>query len=177
MGYYSIQLSQGSLNTKRFMLIYNVLLNTIQISVIKHSFHDFQVFNKTDNILTTIEEWPKLKNISFFKNKLNFQIQHSLFREKVSLILAIEDIIHRSFHVSKLKNFSNTLFSFQVRDGNKGIFEVLNWYNDINTKLLDYVSTSIRESDISSFYRYIIGFKNLMRSVEYCGKAGVWGLR
>ena len=76
-----------------------------------------------------------------------------------------------------IKKDSNTLFSFQVRDGNKGIFEVLNWYNDINTKLLDYVSTSIRESDISSFYRYIIGFKNLMRSVEYCGKAGVWGLR
>ena len=161
------------------MLIYNVInindiLNTIQISVIKNSFHDFQVFNKTDNILTTIEEWPKLRNISFFKNKLNFQIQHSLFREKVSLMLAIEDI--KQFNVSKSKN-SNTLFSFQVRDGNKGIFEVLNWYNDINTKLLDYVSTSIRESDISSFYRYIIGFKNLMRSVEYCGKAGVWGLR
>ena len=49
-------------------------------------FYIFQVFNKTDNVLTSIEEWPELKNISFFKSKLNFQIQHSLFREKVSLI-------------------------------------------------------------------------------------------
>ena len=36
---------------------------------------------------------------------------------------------------------------------------------------------SIKDSDVSDFYRYIIGFKNLLRSVEFSGKSGIYGLR
>ena len=66
---------------------------------------------------------------------------------------------------------------FQIGEGDKGILEVLKWYNDINSYLLDFVSVSIRDQNVSGFYRYIIGYKNLVRSVEYCGKAGVLGIR
>ena len=59
--------------------------------------------------------------------------------------------------------------------------EALKWYNDINSYLLNYVSTTFRDSfleeDLSDFYRYIIGYKNLVRSVEYSGKAGALGIR
>ena len=67
--------------------------------------------------------------------------------------------------------------SFQIREGEKGIFEVLKWYNDINSFILDYISVSIKDSDVSDFYRYVIGFKNLLRSVEFGGKSSIYGYR
>ena len=66
---------------------------------------------------------------------------------------------------------------FQIREGEKGIFEVLKWYNDINSFILDYISVSIKDSDVSDFYRYVIGFKNLLRSVEFGGKSSIYGYR
>ena len=68
---------------------------------------------------------------------------------------------------------SNVCLTFiKVRDSGKSIFEVLEWYNDIINFFIDYISLSIHDSDISEFYRYIIGFKNLLRclhdDVTYC---------
>ena len=54
--------------------------------------------------------------------------------------------------------------------------EVLSWYNEINSQTLNYVTYSIHDSDISDFYRWIIGYKNLLRAVEFSGKAGIHGL-
>ena len=50
---------------------------------------------------------------------------------------------------------------------------MIKWYNDITSFLLDYISVSIKDSDVSNFYRYIIAFKNLLRSVEFrfCSRA------
>ena len=39
-----------------------------------------------------------------------------------------------------------------------------------------FVTYSIHDSDISDFYRWIIGYKNLLRAVELAGKAGILGL-
>ena len=55
--------------------------------------------------------------------------------------------------------------------------QVLEWYNQINSFMLDYISRSVKESDLSSFYRLIIAFKNLQRSVEFSGKSGIFGIR
>lgn len=65
----------------------------------------------------------------------------------------------------------------QIREGDKSIFDVLNWYNEIINFVLDYISLSIHDSDVSDFYRYIIAFKDLIRSVEYSGKSGIYALR
>ena len=96
---------------------------------------------------------------------------------------------------------------FQAKESRKNIFEVLNWYDGINSYLMDFISFSIRvktskfanihisppygfniwtvkivydvlqESEVGLFYRYILSLKNLLRSIEACGKAGVFGLR
>ena len=100
-----------------------------------------------------------------------------------------------------------SLLLFQAKDSRKSIFEVLNWYDGINSYLMDFISFSIRvktsefakihisssygfnievvqivydwlqESEVGLFYRYILSLKNLLRSIEACGKAGVFGLR
>ena len=54
---------------------------------------------------------------------------------------------------------------------------MLDWYDTINLSFLDYISSTIKDSDVSSFYRYLLGFKNALRSVEYCGKASLLGIR
>ena len=43
-----------------------------------------QVFNRTDTTLSNIETWP-VNNDTKFETRLGFQIQHSLFREKVKI--------------------------------------------------------------------------------------------
>ena len=80
------------------------------------------------------------------------------------------------------EQYSNNLFCIlfyysQIREGEKGIMQVLDWYNQINSFMLDYISTSVKESDLSSFYRLIIAFKNLQRSVEFSGKSVIFGMR
>lgn len=69
------------------------------------------------------------------------------------------------------------MYILKIREGEKGIFDVLNWYNEIINFVLDYISLSIHDSDVSDFYRFIIGFKNLLRSVEFSGKSGIYALR
>ncbi len=54
---------------------------------------------------------------------------------------------------------------------------MLNWYNEIIAFILDYISLSIHDSDVANFYRFVIGFKNLLRSVEFSGKSGIYALR
>ena len=70
---------------------------------------------------------------------------------------------------------------------------MLNWYKEVNTQTLKYVTYTIHDSDISDFYRkvvfehlnticisdifrWIIGYKNLLRAVEFSGRAGILGL-
>lgn len=65
------------------------------------------------------------------------------------------------------------MHSLQIREGEKGIFDVLNWYNEIINFVLDYISLSIHDSDVSDFYRYIIGFKNLLRQGRDFAEAGI----
>ena len=53
----------------------------------------------------------------------------------------------------------------------------MKWYNDVIAFILDYISGSIKNSEVSGFYRYNIGFKNLLRSIEYGRKASTFGYR
>ena len=120
-------------------------------------------------MLKNVDVWPSIDLVTFFESKLTFQIQHSIFRTKV-----LNDLCLENQSPSCLVNANK---SFQIREGEKGIFEVLKWYNDINSFILDYISVSIKDSDVSDFYRYVIGFKNLLRSVEFGGKSSIYGYR
>ena len=70
----------------------------------------------------------------------------------------------------------HALFRTKIKDGEKSMDEVFNWYNELNSNTLNYVTYSIHDSDISNFYRFIIGYKNLLRTVEFSGRAGILGM-
>ena len=70
----------------------------------------------------------------------------------------------------------HAVFRNKIKERNKSMQEVFDWYNEVNSVTLDYVTYSIQDSDISNFYRFIIGYKNLLRSVEYAGKSGILGM-
>ena len=44
------------------------------------SFTTAHTFNETDQVLQNVVYWPNIASVSYFKTKLKFQIQHSLFR-------------------------------------------------------------------------------------------------
>ena len=103
-------------------------------------------FNVTDFVLQTVDYWPN----------------------------RIADV---DYFKTKLKfQIKHSLFRTKIREGNKSMIEVLDWYNEVNTKTLNYVTYSIHDSDVSDFYRWIIGYKNLLGAVEFAGKAGIHGL-
>ena len=49
------------------------------------------------------------------------------------------------------------IFRTKIQEGDKNIDEVLNWYEEVNTQTLKYVTYSIHDSDISDFYRCTAG--------------------
>ena len=129
-----------------------------------------RTFNATDTVLQNVTTWPDLGVVEFFESKLKFQIQHSIFRTKACQ--SSSGPTSRStgcIPCSVLRLLlPNCVLSFlKVRDSGKSIFEVLEWYNDIINFFIDYISLSIHDSDISEFYRYIIGFKNLLRCAHF----------
>ena len=70
----------------------------------------------------------------------------------------------------------HAVFRNKIAERDKSMQEVFDWYNEVNSVTLNYVTYSIQDSDISNFYRFIIGYKNLLRSVEYAGKSGILGM-
>ena len=47
---------------------------------ILNSFTTAHTFNETDQVLQNVKYWPNIATVGYFKTKLKFQIQHSLFR-------------------------------------------------------------------------------------------------
>ena len=99
----------------------NFIERNVDVKFLK-SFTTQHTFNETDHVLQNVAYWPKISNLPYFKSKLRFQIQHSLFRNK-------------------------------IQEGEKRISEVLDWYEEVNSQTLSYVTFSIHDSDISDFYR------------------------
>lgn len=54
--------------------------------------------------------------------------------------------------------------------------EVMHWYTAINAALLDHLSNQIKETDNSGVWRHLVGFKNLLRSIECYGISSVHGI-
>ena len=47
------------------------------------------------------------------------------------------------------------LYRTKIQEGDKAIEEVLDWYEEVNSQTLAYVTYSIHDSDISDFYREV----------------------
>ncbi|XP_046389564.1 uncharacterized protein LOC124158484 [Ischnura elegans] len=107
-----------------------------------------QRFSVTDEALANMTSWPE--NLTADKN-LTF--------------LTKED-------------FQSQLIEFRqkISSEESSIAEVLQWYNSVNAATLDHMTNHIKEADNSGVWRYLIAFKNLLRSIENGGISMVYGI-
>lgn len=54
--------------------------------------------------------------------------------------------------------------------------QVLLWYTSVNAAMLDHLTNQIKETDTSGVWRYLLAFKNLLKSIESTGIASVYGV-
>ena len=54
----------------------------------------------------------------------------------------------------------------KIQEGNKAIGEVLDWYEEVNSQTLAYVTYSIHDSDISDFYREVASHNQTLDNIH-----------
>ncbi|XP_049826517.1 uncharacterized protein LOC109599565 [Aethina tumida] len=54
--------------------------------------------------------------------------------------------------------------------------DVLNWYTAVNAAMLEHLTNEIKETDSSGVWRYLLSFKNLLKSIENIGISSVYGV-
>ncbi|KAG5683567.1 hypothetical protein PVAND_012840 [Polypedilum vanderplanki] len=85
-----------------------------------------------------------------------------------------EVLLNRTTFILRLNDFRSQIVSEDNRENN--VFEAMLWYKEVNNVLLDYLTSKIKESDKSGIWRYLIGFKNLIRAIENIGVSAVYGI-
>ncbi|CAH1108442.1 unnamed protein product [Psylliodes chrysocephalus] len=108
-------------------------------------------FELTDEALRNMSSWPP---VSFtvddkkiiYIDKASFQRNLTKFRDTV------------------IKSDDNT------------IKDVVRWYTSLNAALLEHLTQQIKENDNSGVWRYLLAFKNLLKSIESTGIAMVYGV-
>ena len=68
-------------------------------------------------------------------------------------------------------------FRQRISQDEEDINSILNWYKLTDAVFLDYLSQDIKMTNSSAVWRYLIGYKNLLRAVENLGIAVVYGIR
>jgi len=68
-------------------------------------------------------------------------------------------------------------FRLRISQDEEDIQSVLDWYNRVDAVFLDHLSQDIRGTNSSAVWRYLIAYKNLLRSIENIGIAVVYGIR
>ncbi|XP_076234076.1 uncharacterized protein LOC143179002 isoform X3 [Calliopsis andreniformis] len=64
----------------------------------------------------------------------------------------------------------------KISSEESSIIEVMAWYTSVNAAMLDHLTNQIKETDNSGVWRYLIAFKNLLRSIESLGISSVYGI-
>ncbi|XP_053609930.1 receptor-type guanylate cyclase gcy-1 isoform X1 [Plodia interpunctella] len=75
------------------------------------------------------------------------------------------------------ESFKNELLDLRasINDGTS-MTEVVEWYTNANAAFLSHLTKEIKDTDSSTIWRYLVGFKNLLRSIECKGIASVLGI-
>ncbi|OAD54421.1 Atrial natriuretic peptide receptor 1 [Eufriesea mexicana] len=81
------------------------------------------------------------------------------------------DVVSKEAFQARLEDFRQKISSEE-----SSITEVLTWYTSVNAAMLDHLTNQIKETDNSGVWRYLIAFKNLLRSIESLGIASVYGI-
>nr|CAI5863931.1 unnamed protein product [Callosobruchus analis] len=108
-------------------------------------------FELTDEALRNMSSWPPVVlqfegSKKLYLDKTTFQKNLTRFRE--SIIQSVES----------------------------SITDVLSWYTSVNAALLEHLTNQIKETDSSGVWRYLLAFKNLLKSIESTGIASVYGV-
>ncbi|XP_032517794.1 uncharacterized protein LOC116770432 [Danaus plexippus] len=75
------------------------------------------------------------------------------------------------------QEFVNELADLRAKiNSGTSMTEVVEWYTNANAALLTHLTKEIKDTDSSTIWRYLVGFKNLLRSVECKGIASVLGI-
>nr|ABG02149.1 IP04501p [Drosophila melanogaster] len=85
-----------------------------------------------------------------------------------------EMMLNRYEFQSRLNEFRDRV---RLEPEESSITEVMNWYTSINRGLLHHLSEQIKETDNSGVWRYLVGFKNLLKSIECQNIATSFGIR
>lgn len=112
-----------------------------------------QRFLKTDETLYNMTTWP-LVSVPSDESKISTY-----------------DVVTREAFLEQLNDFRKRISSEE-----KSITEVMTWYTSVNAAMLDHLTNQIKETDNSGVWRYLIAFKNLLRSIESLGIASVYGI-
>ncbi|KAJ8932489.1 hypothetical protein NQ318_005547, partial [Aromia moschata] len=108
-------------------------------------------FELTNEALRNMSSWPSV--IILFEGKKKLYLDKSNFQDD-------------------LTNFRQTLIQSQE----SSITDVLSWYTSVNAAMLEHLTTQIKETDNSGVWRYLLAFKNLLKSIESTGIASVYGV-
>ena len=110
-----------------------------------------ETFASTDHVLEEVHTWPEFTETSFqiLNSKLRFQIKLEDLRESVNPMYQGEGD------------------SVQAK---------MNWYTSINYYIMDAMIQRIKDADISSIWKLLLSYKDLIRSVEFFGISTVEGL-
>ncbi|CRK87152.1 CLUMA_CG000961, isoform A [Clunio marinus] len=84
-----------------------------------------------------------------------------------------EVMLNKTSFQMRLNDFRTQIHS---EENNNTVFEAMLWYMAVNNAMLGHLTNQIKESDKSGIWRYLIGFKNLIRSIENIGVAAVYGI-
>ncbi|XP_049809324.1 adenylate cyclase type 5 [Schistocerca nitens] len=106
-----------------------------------------QRFLVTDEALAAMDSWPTV-SLPGFEGELN-----------------------KSSFINRLIEFRRKTYSDEST-----LPEVLHWYTSVNAAMLEHLTNQIKETDSSGVWRYLIAFKNLLRSIENMGIAMVYGI-
>ncbi|CAH1136125.1 unnamed protein product [Ceutorhynchus assimilis] len=108
-------------------------------------------FNLTNEALGNMSFWPPLA--------LQLDGSRTVYLDKATFI-------------SNLTKFRKTVEESEETT----ITDVLTWYTSVNAAMLEHLTQQIKETDTSGVWRYLLAFKNLLKSIESTGIASVYGV-
>ena len=145
-----------------------------------NSFTTVHTFNETDQVLQNVVYWPKISDVDYFKTKLKFQIQHSLFRWEEEIV--IKCMLNHCFEGPRFKKVEKILKKSWIgtrrsmpRHSNMSPTQYTTLISRTFTGCLFWELFNVHVQWNAAF-RWIIGYKNLLRACEFSGRAGILGL-
>ncbi|XP_037955770.1 uncharacterized protein LOC119685537 [Teleopsis dalmanni] len=85
-----------------------------------------------------------------------------------------EVMLNRTEFQNRLNEFRDSVRS---EPEDNSMSDVMQWYTSINRGLLYHLTQQIKETDNSAVWRYLVGFKNLLKSIECQNIAASYGIK